>query len=124
MNRRNFLSAALGLAATRFSRPGASVERHASTLEGTRDVTGTTTSAPPSQEIDFASALDAAEAVRTKKVSSVELTRHMFERSDRYNPQINAFVYQLREEALKRAEECDAALGQGRSLGVFHGVPI
>ena len=37
-------------------------------------------------ELDFASALQAAGAIRTKKISSAELTRHVFERIDRYNP--------------------------------------
>ena len=38
------------------------------------------TSGAPSHEMDFASALQAAEAIRKKQVSSVELTRHVFER--------------------------------------------
>src|SRR5215470_6809378 len=55
---------------------------------------------PPSHDLGFASALRAAEAIRSKQVSSVELTRLIFEHIDRYNPQLNAFAYQLREEAL------------------------
>ncbi len=79
---------------------------------------------PASQELDFASALQAADAIRRKQVSSVELTKRIFERIDRYNPQLNAFVYQLREDALAKAKKADEAQAQGRSLGVFHGVPI
>jgi amidase len=79
---------------------------------------------PPDHEIDFASALQAAEAIRKKQVSSVELTRRVFERIDKYNPALNAFAYQLREEAMSQARAADAALAQARSLGVFHGVPL
>jgi amidase len=75
-------------------------------------------------ELDFATALQAAEAIRRKQISSVELTRRIFERIDRYNPQLNAFVYQLRDDALVRAKKADEAQAQGKSLGVFHGVPI
>ncbi|HEY6273076.1 MAG TPA: amidase [Terriglobales bacterium] len=75
-------------------------------------------------DLDFATALRAAEAIRNKEVSSVELTRRVFERIDRYNPQLNAFVYQLREDALAQAAKADAAQAKSRSLGVFHGVPI
>jgi amidase len=75
-------------------------------------------------ELDFASALEAAEAIRVKRVSSVELTRHVFELMDRFNPAINAFAYQLRESALAQAKKADAALARGESLGVFHGVPV
>ena len=70
------------------------------------------------------SALEAAEAIRRKKVSSVELTRLVFERIDRYNPALNAFVYQLREDALARALQADNTRGKSAGLGVFHGVPI
>ena len=68
-------------------------------------------------EIDFGSALQAAEAIRRRKVSSVELTRRVFERIDRYNPGLNAFAYQLREEALEQAKKADQALSGGASAG-------
>ena len=78
----------------------------------------------PSGDLDFVSALRAAEAIRKKEVSSVELTRHVFERIERYNPAINAFVYRLKEDALVRAKAADEAVARQESLGVFHGVPI
>jgi amidase len=78
----------------------------------------------PSHDLDFASALRAAEAIRKKQVSSVELTRHVFERIERYNPALNAFVYQLKEDALVRAKAADEAVAKQEPLGVFHGVPI
>jgi hypothetical protein len=79
---------------------------------------------PPSHDLGFASALQAAEAIRSKEISSVELTRLIFERIDRYNPQLNAFAYQLREGALSQARKADEAQSRGESLGVFHGVPV
>src|SRR5215471_16370327 len=85
--------------------------------------------APPpalssSHDLGFASALRAAEAIRSREVSSVELTRLIFERIDRYNPQLNAFAYQLREEALSQAKHADEAHSRGESLGILHGVPV
>src|SRR5580658_3552844 len=76
------------------------------------------------QEWDFASALRAAEAIRARRVSSIELTQHVFERIDRFNPVINAFAYTLRESALAQAKKADEALARGESLGAFHGVPV
>ena len=70
------------------------------------------------------SALQAAQAIRRKKVSSVELTRNAFQRIDRYDPQIHAFVYQMRDEALARAHRLDESLAKGERLGIFHGVPV
>jgi amidase len=76
------------------------------------------------QELDFASALEAAEAIRAKRISSLELTRHVFERIDRHNPALNAFVYQLRAEALAQAKKADESLAKGEATGAFHGVPV
>jgi amidase len=76
------------------------------------------------RDFGFMSALQAAEAIRKKKISSVELTRHVFERIERFNPALNAFVYQLKEDALVRARQADEAVSRRESLGAFHGVPI
>jgi amidase len=78
----------------------------------------------PAQELDFGGALAAAEAIGAKRISSVELTRHVFERIDRHNPAINAFAYQLRDAALAQAKKADEALAKGDALGALHGVPV
>lgn len=73
---------------------------------------------------DFATALEAAEAVRTGVISSVELTEHTFRRIDALQPALNAYVYQLRDEAMSAAREADRALEAGDATGRLHGVPI
>lgn len=78
----------------------------------------------PTGRLEFASALEAAEAIRKKHISSFELTQRTFARIDKYNPQLNAFAYQLREDALARAKHADEAQASGKSLGVLHGVPV
>ena len=75
-------------------------------------------------DVDFASALAAAAAIKAKQVSSLDLTQRMFARIDRYNPKLNAFVYQMRDQALVRARQADQALTRGQWLGPFHGVPV
>jgi Asp-tRNA(Asn)/Glu-tRNA(Gln) amidotransferase A subunit family amidase len=75
-------------------------------------------------DLDFASALDAAGAIKAKQVSSLELTRRMIARIDRYNPILNAFVSQMRDQALAQAREADAALSRGDQVGPFHGVHV
>ena len=76
------------------------------------------------EDLAFASALEAARAIRRGDVSSVELTRHMLERIDKHNPKLNAIVVDIREEALRRAEAADRDLARNHSWGRFHGVPI
>ena len=80
---------------------------------------------PPSAfDANFGSARDAAAAIAARKISSVELTKHVFERIDKFQPALNAFVYQTREDALARARRADEAVARGGKLGAFNGVPV
>jgi amidase len=80
----------------------------------------------PATELDrnFGSALDAAAAIAAGQVSAVELTEHTFERIDRFQPKLNAFVYQMRAEALAQARRTDEAVARKENLGPFAGVPV
>lgn len=125
MNRRNFLATVpLALAAKAFPFPGVSGDDYPPASDPGQNPLPANSSGAPAHELDFATALQAADAIRRKQVSSVELTRRVFERVDRYNASLNVFAYQLREDALAQAQKADTAQAQGRSLGVFHGVPI
>lgn len=73
---------------------------------------------------NFGSALDAAAAIRGRVISSVELTQHTFRRIDAHQPALNAYVYQMREEALSAAAKADETLARGEQVGPFHGVPV
>ncbi|HEV7552508.1 MAG TPA: amidase family protein [Candidatus Angelobacter sp.] len=136
MNRRDFLSTVpLALAATALTPSKVLAENDSAKSKPATEMSSQSvaapakSSAPSAHELDFATALQAAEAIRTKQISSVELTERMFARIDHYNPQLNVFAYQLREDALAQARKADAMLASGRSSssktpGVFHGVPI
>jgi amidase len=80
--------------------------------------------APRPVTLDFATALDAAAAIKAKRISSVELTELAFRRIDRYNPKINAIILELRQQALARARQADQALAKKQWWGPFHGVPV
>jgi amidase len=73
---------------------------------------------------DFGTALEAAAAIRARKISSVELTQHTFWRIDAFQPALNAYVYQLRNEALRAAARADDAMARHTATGALHGVPI
>jgi amidase len=78
----------------------------------------------PSADLVFASAATAARAIRERNVSSVELTKAAFARTDRYQSKLNAFTYLMREEALDRARLLDAMHARRETIGPLHGVPI
>ncbi len=73
---------------------------------------------------DFGTAFDAAAAIRGKQISSVELTEHTWRRIDAFQPALNAYVYQLRDESLSAAARADEAIARGEATGGLHGVPV
>ena len=73
---------------------------------------------------DFGSALDAAAAIRARQISSVELTQHTLRRIDAFQPKLNAYVYQLRDQALAAAKRADEVIASNVATGPLHGVPI
>lgn len=65
-----------------------------------------------------------AEAVRTGRVTSTQLTRAFLDRIESVNPAINAIVTLSAEMALKQAERADLALKGGETPGKLFGVPM
>jgi len=75
-------------------------------------------------DLTFASARQAITAIRSSRISAVELTELAYKRIDAVNPSINAVVVQMREEAFARAREADSQRARGKNLGPLHGVPV
>jgi amidase len=73
---------------------------------------------------NFGSALDAAAAIANRKISSVELTQHVYERIGKHQPKLNPFVYLMREEALAQARRADEAVAKGGAHPPLTGVPV
>jgi aspartyl-tRNA(Asn)/glutamyl-tRNA(Gln) amidotransferase subunit A len=67
---------------------------------------------------------DLASAIRRRKVSSVEITRALLARIEKWQPKINAFARVEADDAIKAARAADRALAAGRSKGPLHGVPL
>jgi len=65
-----------------------------------------------------------AAAIRARAISSREAVEASFARLHSVNPQINAVVEVLEEEALTAADEADRALANGGATGALHGVPV
>jgi aspartyl-tRNA(Asn)/glutamyl-tRNA(Gln) amidotransferase subunit A len=65
-----------------------------------------------------------AKAIADKTVSSHEVTRSCLHRIAQWQPRLNAFMALEAEQALKAADEADAALAKGNARGVLHGVPL
>jgi aspartyl-tRNA(Asn)/glutamyl-tRNA(Gln) amidotransferase subunit A len=65
-----------------------------------------------------------AGAVRRRKVSSLEVTKALLARIDKWQPALNAYASVEAESALKAAKAADRALASGKAKGALHGVPL
>src|SRR5689334_15981043 len=79
--------------------------------------------APGGSTMDF-TAVALAEAVRTKRVSPVELVRECLARIERANPRLRAFITVDGDRALAAARVLEAEAVAGRVRGPLHGVPV
>ncbi len=70
------------------------------------------------------SAMELAEAIRSKQVSSQEVIESHLRRIEAVNPSINAVVIVLAEQALEAAKAADRVVAAGGDLPPFHGVPF
>ena len=70
------------------------------------------------------SAVDTAAAIRSRAVSSFEVTQAHVARLHAVNPKLNAVVVDLTEEALQAAKAADKALTRIGEPGLLHGVPV
>ncbi len=75
-------------------------------------------------ELGFETARGLAAKVRSKELSSEELTRYFIERIERYDEKLNAVVVRDFERALEASRAADAALARGEDLGPLHGLPM
>jgi len=71
---------------------------------------------------DSATAL--AARIRSKEISSRELTELYIRRIEKYDTAVNAVVVRDFERALEAAERADAAVAAGEPLGPLHGIPM
>jgi aspartyl-tRNA(Asn)/glutamyl-tRNA(Gln) amidotransferase subunit A len=67
---------------------------------------------------------EAAQALRSRRISSVELTQQCLDQIAKLNPVLNAFITVTGDSALARAQELDRELAQGIDRGPLHGIPI
>ncbi len=88
-------------------------------------LTETAAAQRPTSDADlaFAPVSQLARLLRSREVSSVELTRLYLERLERYNPQLECVISLTRDLALEQAEKADREIAAGHYRGPLHGVP-
>jgi Asp-tRNA(Asn)/Glu-tRNA(Gln) amidotransferase A subunit family amidase len=74
-------------------------------------------------DLAFATVPQLAELIRTRRISSTELTKMYLARLKRYGPKLLCIVTLTEELALKQAAAADADLKRGTYRGPLHGIP-
>jgi Asp-tRNA(Asn)/Glu-tRNA(Gln) amidotransferase A subunit family amidase len=75
------------------------------------------------EDLAFASVATLYHLLRSKQVSSRELTKMSLDRLKKYDPAMLCVVSLLEESALKQADAADKELAAGQDRGPLHGIP-
>ncbi len=75
------------------------------------------------EDLAFATVPQLAELIRTKKITSTELTKMYIARLKKYGPKLLCVVTLTEELALKQAADADAEIKRGKYRGPLHGIP-
>ncbi|CAN5734088.1 amidase [soil metagenome] len=75
------------------------------------------------EHLAFASVRELAELIKTRKVTSVALTKMYLARLKRYDPKLHCVITLTEERALKQAAAADAEIAVGKYCGPLHGIP-
>ena len=71
----------------------------------------------------FASVRELAELVKTRKVTSVALTKMYLARLNKYDPQLHFVITLTEERAMDHAAAADKEIAAGKYRGPLHGIP-
>jgi Asp-tRNA(Asn)/Glu-tRNA(Gln) amidotransferase A subunit family amidase len=75
------------------------------------------------EDLSFYSVRDLAELIRTRKVTSLQLTKLALSRLKRYDPDLHCVITLTEELALEQAARADSEIASGHYRGMLHGIP-
>ena len=75
------------------------------------------------EDLAFATVPQLAELLRTRRISSLELTKMYLARLKKYGPKLLCVVTLTEDLALKQAAAADAEIKRGKYRGPLHGIP-
>ncbi|MBI4719708.1 MAG: amidase [Chitinivibrionia bacterium] len=75
------------------------------------------------EDLAFCSVRELGELLRTRKVTSAELTTMYLERLKKHGPALQCVITLTEERALRHARQADSEIAAGRYRGPLHGIP-
>ncbi len=75
-------------------------------------------------DLAFSSIGELAELIKTKQITSTELTKFFLERLRKHNPTLHCVITFTEERAMKQAKLTDEEIERGKYRGMLHGIPF
>ncbi len=75
------------------------------------------------EDLAFYPVTSLAQLIKSRKVSSTELTQFYLSRLKKYGPRLNCVITLTEELALKQAKRADEEIASGKYRGPLHGIP-
>jgi Asp-tRNA(Asn)/Glu-tRNA(Gln) amidotransferase A subunit family amidase len=75
------------------------------------------------ESLAFATVVELGELIRTRQITSVELTRMYLDRLKKFDSELMFVVTLIEDEAMNRAAAMDAEIAAGKYRGPLHGIP-
>ena len=75
-------------------------------------------------DLAFYSIGQLAELIRTKQITSTELTKFFIDRLKKYDPQLHCVITLTEDRALGQAKKMDEEIAAGKYRGILHGIPF
>jgi amidase len=79
---------------------------------------------PGTNEIAYLELTEVAELIRSRQITSVEVTETILSRIEAYDPTLKSYVTVMSDRALEAARVADDEIARGRYRGPLHGVPV
>ena len=76
------------------------------------------------EKLAYYSIGELAELIRTKQISSVDLTIFFLERLEKFDPKLECVIALTEERALRQASLADKEIVEGKYRGLLHGIPF
>ena len=76
------------------------------------------------EDITFYSIGELAQLIKTKKITSTQLTKFYLERLKKYGPKLHSVITLTEERALAQAKKMDEEISEGKYRGMLHGIPF
>ena len=78
----------------------------------------------PADDLTSLTLAEVSAKIRSRAVTSTQLTEACLARIDIYDPKLDCFITVMRESALAQAKMLDAELKSGKVRGPLHGIPV